>query len=357
MAEELFRNDFLSGAEKDPKNLLVVKNLRKFFPIKSSFFKTTIGNIKAVDGVSFSIRRGTTMGLVGESGCGKSTLGRTLLRLQEKTSGEVYFNGRELYSLSKEELRKERPHIQIIFQDPYSSLSPRLTVGEAIAEAVKEHQIVPEEKLDDYVVEVMKACGLPEYVKNRYPHEFSGGQRQRICIARALALKPDFILCDEPVSALDVSIQAQIINLLKDLQKEYGLTYLFISHDLSVVEHVSDTVGVMYLGEIVEYAPTEELYSNPLHPYTKALLSAIPVADPDCRMERVLLEGSLPSPANPPAGCKFHTRCKEAKEICSFVSPVFKEMADGHFCACHLYNSQEEESKAECLMAEAKKNQ
>ena len=326
MADELklARNDYFvqnfENAESDPENLLVVKNLKKYFPIKSSFFRVTVGNVKAVDGVSFKIKRGTTMGLVGESGCG---------------------NGQEIFSLSKKELRKMRPSVQIIFQDPYSSLSPRLPVGEIIGEAVREHGIVPKEEFDDYITRVMEACGLAEYHKDRYPHEFSGGQRQRICIARALALNPDFILCDEPVSALDVSIQAQIINLLRDLQKQFGLTYLFISHDLSVVEHISDTVGVMYLGNMVEYAETRKLFDTPLHPYTKALFSAIPIPDPDYKMNRVVLEGSIPSPANPPSGCKFHTRCKECMEICKHFEPDFNEVEPEHYCACHLYNSPE----------------
>ncbi len=326
------------GAENEADNLLVVKNLKKYFPIKSSFFKMTIGSVKAVDGISFAIKRGTTMGLVGESGCGKSTTGRTILRLQDKTEGEVYFNGQDIFKLSKEELRKIRPQLQIIFQDPYSSLSPRLPIGEIIGEAVREHNIVPKDEIDDYITKVMEACGLQEWHKNRYPHEFSGGQRQRICIARALALNPEFILCDEPVSALDVSIQEQIINLLKDLQKQFGLTYLFISHDLSVVEHISDTVGVMYLGNMVEFSNTEEIYSNPLHPYTVALFSAIPVPDPDYKMERIVLKGSIPSPANPPAGCKFHTRCEKCMDICKSVAPEMKEVKPGHFCACHLYD-------------------
>lgn len=327
------------GAERDPQYLLVVKNLKKWFPIKSSFFKMTVGHVKAVDGISFKIKRGTTMGLVGESGCGKSTVGRTLLRLQEKTDGEVFFDGKDIFALSKAELRAMRPNIQIIFQDPYSSLSPRLPIGEIIGEAVREHGIVPKEEVDAYVTRIMKACGLQEYHKDRYPHEFSGGQRQRICIARALALNPDFILCDEPVSALDVSIQAQIINLLKELQRDFGLTYLFISHDLSVVEHISDTVGVMYLGNMVEYAPTDRLYQNPKHPYTQALLSAIPMPDPDLKMERIVLQGSIPSPANPPAGCKFHTRCEKCMEVCKYVAPDFTEIEPDHFCACHLNNS------------------
>ena len=332
----------IEGAEKDSENLLVVKNLKKYFPIKSSFFKMTIGNVKAVDGVSFSIKKGTTMGLVGESGCGKSTTGRTILRLQDKTEGEVYFDGQDIFKLSKEELRKLRPKIQIIFQDPYSSLSPRLPIGEIIAEAVREHGIVPKDEIDDYITRVMEACGLQEWHKNRYPHEFSGGQRQRICIARALALNPEFILCDEPVSALDVSIQAQIINLLKDLQRQFGLTYLFISHDLSVVEHISDTVGVMYLGNMVEYAETDKIYSKPLHPYTVALFSAIPVPDPDYKMNRIVLQGNIPSPANPPEGCKVHTRCEKCMEICKSVAPEMREVEPGHFCACHLYDKEAE---------------
>ena len=352
MAEEIKNiglNSF-EGAENDSDYLLVVKNLKKYFPIKSSFLKKTIGNVKAVDGISFKIKRGTTMGLVGESGCGKSTVGKTILRLQSKTDGEVYFNGTEIFSLSKEELRKKRPEFQIIFQDPYSSLSPRLPIAEIIGEGVREHKIVPPEEYDEYISRIMKACGLQEYHKDRYPHEFSGGQRQRICIARALALNPDFILCDEPVSALDVSIQAQIINLLRDLQKEFGITYLFISHDLSVVEHISDTVGVMYLGNMVELAPTEKLFANPLHPYTKALFSAIPVPDPDFKMDRVVLEGSIPSPANPPAGCKFHTRCSQCMEVCKHFAPELREMEGEHFCACHLYNTPEQQAELEAAI-------
>ena len=336
--------------------LLEVKNLVKWFPIKSSFFKQTIGNVRAVDGISFKIKRGQTMGLVGESGCGKSTAGRTILRLLEKTSGEVWFDGKEIFSLSKEELRRMRPRMQIVFQDPYSSLSPRLPVGEIIGEAVREHGIVPPEEYDDYITRVMKACGLPEYYKSRYPHEFSGGQRQRICIARALALSPDFIVCDEPVSALDVSIQAQIINLLRQLQKDFGITYLFISHDLSVVEHISDTVGVMYLGTMVEYSETEKIFGKPLHPYTKALFSAIPIPDPDVKLNRIILKGSLPSPANPPAGCKFHTRCDKCMDICRCAVPEWSEVEPGHWCACHLYNDAEQQARAEEALKEAKAN-
>ncbi len=336
--------------------LLEVKNLVKWFPIKSSFFKQTIGNVRAVDGISFKIKRGQTMGLVGESGCGKSTAGRTILRLLEKTSGEVWFDGKEIFSLSKEELRRMRPRMQIVFQDPYSSLSPRLPVGEIIGEAVREHGIVPPEEYDDYITRVMKACGLPEYYKDRYPHEFSGGQRQRICIARALALSPDFIVCDEPVSALDVSIQAQIINLLRQLQKDFGITSLFISHDLSVVEHISDTVGVMYLGTMVEYSETEKIFGKPLHPYTTALFSAIPIPDPDVKLNRIILKGSLPSPANPPAGCKFHTRCDKCMDICRCAVPEWSEVEPGHWCACHLYNDAEQQARAEEALKEAKAN-
>ena len=338
----------------DSEYLLEVNNLVKWFPIKGGFFKRTIGNVKAVDGVSFKIKRGETMGLVGESGCGKSTCGRTILRLLEKTKGEVIFDGQDISELSKEELRKMRPRMQIVFQDPYSSLSPRLPVGEIIGEAVREHEIVPPEEYDEYITRVMEVCGLPEYAKERYPHEFSGGQRQRICIARALALSPDFIVCDEPVSALDVSIQAQIINLLKQLQKDFGLTYLFISHDLSVVEHISDTVGVMYLGSMVEYAETEKIFANPLNPYTKALFSAIPIPDPDAKINRIILKGSIPSPANPPKGCKFHTRCDHCMEVCKYAQPEWLEVEEGHFCACHLYNTPEAQQRAEAAMAEAK---
>ena len=336
------------------KALLEVKNLVKWFPIKSSFFKRTIGNVKAVDGVSFSIQKGQTMGLVGESGCGKSTCGRTILRLQEKTSGQVLMDGQDVFALSKEELRKMRPKMQIVFQDPYSSLSPRLPIGEIIGEAVREHKIVSPQEYNDYLTRVMDVCGLPEYYKERYPHEFSGGQRQRICIARALALSPDFIVCDEPVSALDVSIQAQIINLLKRLQQDFGLTYLFISHDLSVVEHISDTVGVMYLGNMVEYAATDKIFANPLNPYTKALFSAIPIPDPSAQINRIILQGSIPSPANPPAGCKFHTRCDHCMEVCKYASPEWLEVEEGHFCACHLYDTEDARVRAKENMAKAK---
>lgn len=320
-------------------NILEVKHLKKYFPIKKSALGRSSGSVKAVDDVSFSIKRGTTMGLVGESGCGKSTTGRTLLRLIEKTDGEVLFNGEDIYSYNKKQLRALRPKMQIIFQDPYSSLSPRLPVSEIIGEAVREHNLVSKAELDAYVDKIMESCGLQPYHKHRYPHEFSGGQRQRICIARAIALNPEFVVCDEAVSALDVSIQAQIINLLEDLQEQYNLTYLFISHDLSVVEHISDTVGVMYLGGLVETGETEDIFSNPLHPYTRALFSAIPMPDPTIKRERIILDGTIPSPANPPAGCKFHTRCKECMEKCKTVEPVAKDMGNGHVVKCHLYDS------------------
>ncbi len=321
----------------DPDNLLEVRGLRQYFPIKAGFFKHTVGYVRAVDGISFNIKRGTTMGLVGESGCGKTTTGRTILRLYKKTAGQVLFDGEEIFDMSKRELRHFRPKIQIVFQDPYSSLSPRLPVAEIIGEAVREHNIVPKDQYEEYITKIMKDCGLPEYYKERYPHEFSGGQRQRICIARALALNPQFIVCDEPVSALDVSIQAQIINLFKDLQKQYGLTYLFISHDLSVVEHISDTVGVMYLGDLVEYAETDDLFAHPAHPYTQALFSAIPVPDPKTKMKRIILEGSIPSPANPPTGCKFHTRCSKCMEICKHRVPPTVNLGGEHYVKCHLY--------------------
>lgn len=320
------------------ENILEVKHLKKYFPIKGGFFGGVTGSVKAVDDVSFTIKKGTTMGLVGESGCGKSTTGRTILRLIEKTEGDIIFNGQDISKLDKKQLRELRTKMQIIFQDPYSSLSPRLPVGEIIGEAVKEHGLVPASEYDQYISNIMKECGLQEYHKDRYPHEFSGGQRQRICIARALALKPEFVVCDEPVSALDVSIQAQIINLLKQLQEDRGLTYLFISHDLSVVEHISDTIGVMYLGNLVETGNTEDIFANPLHPYTKALFSAIPMPDPEIKKDRILLQGDIPSPANPPKGCKFHTRCSQCMAKCKEVAPVPKDMGNGHVVCCHLYD-------------------
>ena len=328
----------MSEKLKKTEAMIEVRHLKKHFPIKGSLLGRNVGAVKAVDDVSFVIQRGTTMGLVGESGCGKTTVGRTLLRLTDKTDGTVLFKGQDIYALKPDELRKLRPKMQIIFQDPYSSLSPRLPVGEIIGEAVREHHIVPENEYEAYLDRIMASCGLMPYHKDRYPHEFSGGQRQRICIARALALNPDFVVCDEPVSALDVSIQAQIINLLKDLQQEFGLTYLFISHDLSVVEHISDTIGVMYLGKLVEYGTKTRVFDRPLHPYTIALFSAIPMPDPDVKMNRIILEGSIPSPANPPSGCRFHTRCNRCMERCKTEEPVQREVEPGHFVVCHLYN-------------------
>ncbi|MDE6181822.1 MAG: dipeptide ABC transporter ATP-binding protein [Eubacteriales bacterium] len=325
--EERLQNDIV----------LEVKNLVKHYPIKSGIMQKTTGAVKSVDGVSFKIKKGQTFGLVGESGCGKTTIGRTLMRLVEPTSGEALLNGKDLFKLNKKELKAIRPKIQMIFQDPYSSLNPRMPVGELIGEAVREHNIVPKERLKDYILQVMDECGLRKYYIDRYPHEFSGGQRQRICIARALALRPDVVIADEPVSALDVSIQAQIINLMKDLQKRTDLTYLFISHDLSVVEYLADTVGVMYLGNLVELASKEQLFKDPKHPYTKALLSAVPIPDPERKMERIILEGDIPSASNPPKGCKFHTRCPNCMDICKEQVPVWKDYGDGHFTACHLY--------------------
>ena len=332
------KGDF-TPVEYDPQYILQVNHLKKYFPIKGGMVSKTVGHVKAVDGVTFNLKRGTTMGLVGESGCGKTTTGRTILRLAgEKTDGQVLFNGKEIYDMSPKELRALRTKMQIIFQDPFSSLSPRLPVGEIIGEAVREHKLVSKAEYNDYIDKVMDNCGLQPFHKARYPHEFSGGQRQRIGIARALALNPEFVVCDEPVSALDVSIQAQIINLLKDLQDQYNLTYLFISHDLSVVEHISDSVGVMYLGNLVEYGDTEDIFRNPLHPYTKALFSAIPVPDPNAKMNRIVLEGSIPSPANPPSGCKFHTRCPYATERCKVEAPCQREVEPGHYVVCHLFD-------------------
>ena len=329
--------------------MIEVKHLKKYFD-------TPKGLLHAVDDISFKIGKGKTMGVVGESGCGKSTLGRTIIHLLESTDGQIFLNGEDITRVDRKKMHEINEKMQIVFQDPYSSLSPRLPVGEIIGEAVREHGIVPPEEYDDYITRVMKACGLPEYYKDRYPHEFSGGQRQRICIARALALSPDFIVCDEPVSALDVSIQAQIINLLRQLQKDFGITYLFISHDLSVVEHISDTVGVMYLGTMVEYSETEKIFGKPLHPYTTALFSAIPIPDPDVKLNRIILKGSLPSPANPPAGCKFHTRCDKCMDICRCAVPEWSEVEPGHWCACHLYNDAEQQARAEEALKEAKAN-
>lgn len=322
------------------ENILEVRNLKKHFPIKAGVLQKVVGHVKSVDGISFEIKKGQTFGLVGESGCGKTTVGRTILRLTDPTEGEAVLNGVDIFKMSKKELQRIRPEVQIIFQDPYSSLDPRMPVGEIIGEAVRTHNIVPKEQYRDYIMQIMKDCGLRPYHIDRYPHEFSGGQRQRICIARALALNPQLIIADEPVSALDVSIQAQIINLMKELQEKRGISYLFISHDLSVVKYISDVIGVMYLGNLVEMAPKNELFNNPMHPYTKALLSAVPVPDPDVEMDRTILEGDLPSPANPPVGCKFNTRCPECMDICKNEQPELRLMKNGHKIACHLYDKE-----------------
>ncbi|GAW91598.1 ABC transporter ATP-binding protein [Calderihabitans maritimus] len=317
--------------------LLEVRKLKKYFPITKGIFSRQVGVVKAVDGVSFTVHKGETLGLVGESGCGKSTTGRCILRLIEPTSGDIYFQGKNIRNLKPAEMRRMRKEMQIIFQDPYASLNPRMTVGEIIAEPMLLHGIAKGSEARKRVLKLLDTVGLMKYHADRYPHEFSGGQRQRIGIARALAVNPKLIICDEPVSALDVSIQAQVINLLEDLQQEFGLTYVFIAHDLSVVKHISRRVAVMYLGRIVEVASDKELYRNAHHPYTKALLSAIPIPDPTVKKERIILEGDVPSPINPPSGCNFHTRCKYAMEICRREVPTFKEVGDGHQVACHLF--------------------
>ena len=331
----------------DSDVLLEVKNLKKYFVVATNFLGKPTKYLHAVDDVSFALKKGKTLGIVGESGCGKTTMGRTILRLHDITDGEIWFKGQEVSKISNKAFDKLRPNMQMIFQDPYASLSPRLTVGEIIGEAARQHGLVDKANFRDYVLNVMRMCGLQPHYFERYPHEFSGGQRQRICIARALALKPELVVCDEPVSALDVSIQAQIINMLRDLQKQLGLTYVFISHDLSVVKHISDEVGVMYLGSMVEYGSKASIFNNTLHPYTKALFSAVPVPNPHVKMNRVILKGDIPSPVNPPAGCKFHTRCEQCMEICKKVRPIYKEVEEGHFCACHLYETEAE--KAELL--------
>ncbi|MEK4048240.1 oligopeptide/dipeptide ABC transporter ATP-binding protein [Paenibacillus sp. FSL H8-0048] len=316
--------------------LLEVKHLKKYFPVKQGLLGRTTGNVKAVDDVSIILRPGETFGLVGESGSGKSTVGRTILRLTDKTDGEVRFKGTDIHSLSAAEMRLIRPQMQLIFQDPYSALNPRIRVGDAIGEALLDHGLCSKAEVRSLVLEALEACGLSAYHIDRFPHEFSGGQRQRIGIARALILNPDLIVADEPVSALDVSIQAQIINLFSKLQQSKGLAYLFISHDLSVVEHLCTRIGVMYLGSIVETAARDELFRHPLHPYTKALLSAVPVPVPRLKRERIVLTGDIPSPANPPSGCKFHTRCPFALEVCRAEIPLLRDAGGGHLVACHL---------------------
>ena len=329
-----------NNENKANENILEVRNLRKCFPLKKTITGKVTQELVAVDDVSFTLKAGETLGIVGESGCGKTTLGRTILKLHKSSGGKIIFDGVDITDLKPKQMREIRKQMQIIFQDPYSSLPPRSTVGGILSEPVSVHNIVPKGQVKEYVLDLMEKCGLRDYYYERYPHEFSGGQRQRICIARALSVKPKLVICDEPVSALDVSIQAQIINLLKQLQKDMNLTYVFISHDLSVVKFISDKIGVMYLGSMVEFGSKEDIFKNPLHPYTKALFSAVPNPDPTSKMERIKLEGDIPSPANPPKGCRFHTRCPYAKEVCKHVPPEYREYESGHFGACHLLEEQ-----------------
>jgi oligopeptide/dipeptide ABC transporter ATP-binding protein len=319
---------------KEP--LLVVKGLKKHFPFKKGMFSKETGYVRAVDGVDFTVYRGETLGIVGESGCGKSTTGQMILQLLEPTEGEIWFEGRNLSTLGKAEVRTLRQHLQMIFQDPYSSLNPRMRVEEIVAEPLRVHGTHKGSELKEKVVELLRLVGLDAHHMSRHPHEFSGGQRQRIGIARALALNPSLIVCDEPVSALDVSIQSQVLNLLKKLQKELKLTYIFIAHGLPAVKHISDRIAVMYLGKIVELAERDELFANPRHPYTEALLSAIPIPDPTQRKERIVLQGDLPNPANPPSGCHFHTRCPYVQDVCRQTAPTLTEGTAGHFVSCHF---------------------
>ena len=349
-AAEEVNNSNLNKTADTKDYILEVNGLKQHFPIQKSITGKVLSSLKAVDGVSFKLERGKTLGVVGESGCGKTTLGRTLLRLYDFTEGSAIYHTKDangnprsldLANLSKKELASLRTELQLIFQDPYSSLPPRMTVGAILSEPVIVHNIVPADQVRDYVRMVMKRCGLQEHYYDRYPHEFSGGQRQRICIARALVVKPQLVICDEPVSALDVSIQAQIINLLKKLQREEGMSYVFISHDLSVVKYISDEIAVMYLGNIVEKGSTADICNNAKHPYTQALFSAVPIANPHHKSDPVALDGELPSPANPPKGCKFHTRCKHCTDKCREVAPVMKNIGSEHFVTCHLYSENE----------------
>ena len=320
----------------DPECVLEVRHLRKTFPLKKTITGKVTKELVAVDDVSFKLHAGETLGIVGESGCGKTTTGRAILKLHQPSAGQIIFNGQDITNFNSKQMREIRKEMQIIFQDPYSSLPPRDTVGGLLSEPVQVHKIVPKDQVKNYVLELMDKCGLRDYYFERYPHEFSGGQRQRICIARALSVNPKLVICDEPVSALDVSIQAQIINLLKKLQREMNLAYVFISHDLSVVKFISDKILVMYLGAVMEFGTKEDIFQNPMHPYTKALFSAVPNPDPTVKMERIKLEGDIPSPANPPKGCRFHTRCPYATEKCKHVTPEYREHTPGHYAACHL---------------------
>ncbi|MGE5072842.1 MAG: ABC transporter ATP-binding protein [Anaerolineae bacterium] len=318
------------------ETLVRVEHLKKYFPVRAGIMQRVVANVLAVDDVSFAIKKGETLGMVGESGCGKTTVGRTMLRLIEPTGGSVLYGDKDIFKLKSNEVKDLRRDMQIIFQDPYASLDPRVPIGESVMEGLQIHRVgTPKERVD-IMMETLKKVGLETYHARRYPHEFSGGQRQRIGIARAIALRPKFVVCDEPVSALDVSIQSQVLNILKDLQREFGLTYLFIAHNLSVVEHISDRVAVMYLGKMAELADRDELYRRPLHPYTQALMSAIPVADPKLKKKRIILKGDVPSPLHPPSGCRFHPRCPIAQEICSVEEPAFRELVPGHWAACHF---------------------
>lgn len=321
----------------EKENLLEIKNLKTYYPVKGGFFRRTIGNVKAVDDVSFEIKKGETLGLVGESGCGKSTTGRTIIRLLNATDGEIIFEGKDITKLRGKTLQSIREDIQMVFQDPYASLNPMQMVGDIVSEPIRNFKNASMKDLKNEVMDLLTKVGLPEDAYYKYAHEFSGGQRQRIGIARALALRPKLIIADEPVSALDVSVQSQVLNLLKELQKEFDLTFLFIAHDLSVVKHMSDRIGVMYLGNMVEIADRNSMYAEPLHPYTQALISAIPMPDPRRKKERIVLEGDVPSPLNPPTGCPFHPRCPAAMAECSQVKPALKEVKPGHRVACHLY--------------------
>ena len=327
--------DQITSTKTEAKDMIRVKNLVKYYPVLGGVLRRVVAHVKAVDDVSFTIKEGETLGLVGESGCGKTTVGHTMLRLLPHTSGSVEFDGQDVFELKGADLKQMRREMQIVFQDPYASLDPRLPVGESIAEGLKIHKIGTPRDRVDYVVQTLRKVGMEDYHANRYPHEFSGGQRQRIGIARALALNPKFIVLDEPVSALDVSIQAQVLNILRDLQQEFGLTFLFVAHNLAVVEHISDRVAVMYLGKIAEMAPRDDLFGHPLHPYTQALMSAIPIPNPKVKRERIILEGDVPSPLNPPSGCRFHPRCPVARDHCAVEEPELRELRPGHFVSCH----------------------